>query len=124
MSRTLTSVDDMARIIAQHLEEYSEAIASDVKNVTRKVANKAKRELQQTSPERTGEYAKNWTTSVRSENSNSVEIAVHNKIYQLPHLLEKGHAKRGGGRVDAIPHIKPVEEEASENLEKEIKKVL
>ena len=42
----------------------------------------------------------------------------------LAHLLEHGHAKRGGGRVRAIPHIAPAEQTGIEELEKEIAKAL
>ena len=42
--------------------------------------------------------------------------------YSLTHLLENGHAKRGGGRVKAIPHIGKVNADVMEMVEKEILK--
>lgn len=59
------------------------------------------------------------------ETSNSLEVTVHSKNrYQLAHLLEHGHAKRGGGRVAARPHIAQTEQSAVETLESEIAKAL
>ena len=44
-------------------------------------------------------------------------IVRNKKYYYLTHLLEHGHAKKGGkGRVKAFVHIKPVEEYAQKAL--------
>ena len=44
--------------------------------------------------------------------------------YQIAHLLEHVHAKRGGGRVAARPHIAPAEQAGNEKLVKTIEQKL
>ena len=43
-----------------------------------------------------------------------VEGHIYSRKPGLPHLLEKGHAKIGGGRTAAYPHVKPAAELAFE----------
>ena len=59
------------------------------------------------------------------ETSQSLELTVYSKNrYQLAHLLEFGHAKRGGGRVAGKSHIAPAEEKGVRQLEEEIERSL
>lgn len=66
-----------------------------------------------------------WVATKQEESSQSLQMVVHSKDrYQLAHLLEKGHAKGGGGRVAARPHIAPAEQEGVELLQSLIEKAL
>ena len=85
----------------------------------KELAKSAVKQLKATSPKRTGRYASGWT---RKKKGNA--IIVHNKQYQLTHLLEKGHAKRGGGRVAARVHIAPVEKRVQSMAEPVLRKKL
>ena len=123
--RLMTSIDDMADEIMKGLQEYSELADTAMKKSVRKTATSVKKEISANAPKRTGKYAKSWTTKKVKENSHSLEITVHSKDrYRIAHLLEKGHAKRGGGRVAAIPHIAPAEENGADLLESLIEKEL
>ena len=107
------------------MEQYVSDNAEDMKDEARKIAKETVKQLKQTSPvgNGTGEHYKDgWTSKVESENSVSIDIRVHNrKKPWLTHLLEKGHAKRNGGRVPGIPHIAPAEKYAVEEYEKRLK---
>lgn len=84
-----------------------------------------KKDIQENAPKDTGAYAKSWSVKNVKETSNSIELVLHSRNrYQLSHLLEFGHAKRGGGRVPGKAHIAPAEERAGRTLEQEIEKAL
>lgn len=120
-----TKIDNLAQEIMEGLKEYADLASDDVKKAVRKAGNTVRKEIASTAPVDTGKYAKSWSVKKTKETSNSLEVTVHSKNrYQLAHLLEHGHAKRGGGRVAARPHIAQAEENAIETLETEIEKAL
>ncbi len=121
----MTSIDDMADEIMKGLTEYSELADSAMKKAVRKTATSVKNEISANAPVKSGRYKKSWTAKKTKENSHSLEMTVHSKDrYQIAHLLEKGHAKRNGGRVAAIPHIAPAEKNGADLLESLIEKEL
>jgi hypothetical protein len=121
----MTSIDDMASEIMKGLSEYADLADTEMKKAVRKTATTVKKEIMENAPVKSGAYKKSWTVSKVSENSHELQMTVHSKNrYQLAHLLEHGHAKRGGGRVSARPHIAPAEEKGAELLESLIEKAL
>lgn len=118
-------VDDLADEVMKGLQEYSTLAADTMKKAVRKAGNTVKKDIKENAPERTGKYKDSFKVTRRKETANVLEITVHSKDqYHLAHLLEKGHAKRGGGRVSAIPHIAPAEEKGVRQLISEIERGL
>ena len=118
-------MDQMADTIMDGLMEYAELAADVMNDCVKKAGNTVKKETQAGAPVRIGKYKKSWAVKRQRETSNTLEVVVHSRNrYQLTHLLEKGHAKRGGGRVRAIPHIAPAEEKGIRELEEGIKRGL
>ena len=124
MSDTCT-IDNLAKTIMEGLQEYADLASEDVKAAVRKAGKNVKADIAANAPKRTGAYSKSWTVKTQKETANSLEVVAHSKNrYQLAHLLEHGHAKRGGGRVAGKPHIAPAEEKAIKELEQEITRKL
>lgn len=118
-------IDQMAHVIMEGLQEYADLATEDMKAAVKKAGNKAKSDVQAGAPVMTGKYKKSWVVKTTKENANAMEVTVHSRNrYQLAHLLEFGHAKRGGGRTRAFPHIAPAEEAAAELLEREVEAAL
>lgn len=121
----MSSIDDLADLVMDGLREYSELADTAMKKAIRKTATSVRKEISENAPKDTGTYAKSWATKKVTENSHKLEMTVHSKNrYQIAHLLEHGHAKRGGGRINGKPHIAPAEENGADLLESLIKKEL
>ncbi len=118
-------IEQLSEAVMEGLTEYADLASAEVKRAVRKAGNTVKSDIQSSAPRRTGRYAKSWRTKTTSETTHSMEVTVYSPTrYMLAHLLEHGHAKRGGGRVRAIPHIAPAEEHGENQLMSDIEKAL
>ncbi len=120
------NIDQLAAEIAKGLAEYSQDVVEKVNVSSEKVGKAAVKQLRQTSPKKTGKYAKSWTMTTEKEIGQPHRRIIHAKAphYRLTHLLEYGHAKRGGGRVEGKPHIRPAEEMVIREFMAEVEEVI
>ena len=124
MGRTVR-IDDLANEVMEGLQEYADLATDSMTAAVKKTGNTVKTDITANAPERTGRYAKSWRAKTTKESATALEVTVYSPTrYMLAHLLEHGHAKRGGGRVAAIPHIAPAEQRGAEELEREIERSL
>lgn len=125
MASDRVKIDRLAAAVMEGLEEYADLSTDELKKAVRKAGTNVKKDIEANAPVKTGKYSKSWSVKTTKETSNSLELTVYSpKKYQLAHLLEFGHAKRGGGRTKAIPHIAPAEEKAVKELEQNIERAL
>ena len=116
MNRTV-SIDEMDSAIMEELEKYAELASDDLKAAVKETAASVRKDIQAGAPVDTGKYKKSWSVKNVHEDSESIDLVVHSRNrYQIAHLLEHGHAKRGGGRVAAKPHIAAAEQRGNEKL--------
>ncbi|CDN36857.1 MULTISPECIES: HK97 gp10 family phage protein [Bacillus cereus group] len=112
-------MNDFASELARELQRYANVVEEELLKAQEEVSDVAVEKLKQKSPKKTGAYRKGWR---KKKEGNGVVI--HNTQGQLTHLLEKGHAKAGGGRVPAKVHIRPVEEYVIDELPRRIERAV
>lgn len=117
MATKKVRIDEITKVVNDYLTNYREDIQEDVEEATNKVTKEAVKELKADSKEKFGNsgrdnpYYSGWTTKLQKKGKLKYHKVIWNKTnYQLTHLLEFGHAKRNGGRTEAKPHIKPIEQ--------------
>lgn len=117
----MASKIDLSKEVGRLLDEYGAEVTKSLQAIVPAVGKDAASKLRKESPRKTGRYKKGWTsTSTIIRTGASATVYGKSGTYQLAHLLEHGHAKRGGGRVPPVEHIKPVEEWAASELEKRV----
>lgn len=118
----LTPIDRLQAEVSAILEEYGDEVAENLDEITKEVGKRGTKALRSSSKGSfggSGKYARGWTYEVE-EGRLGTTVTLYNRTPGLPHLLENGHAKRGGGRVAGRSHIAPVEAELIESFEKEV----
>lgn len=124
MSETIQP-DELADAIMRNLQEYTDEVTAGVKKAQDDTAKECKANLEADSPDGARhKYKKGWKVTVTANTPLEEHTVIHNKEYQLTHLLENGHAKRNGGRTRAFPHIKPNEEKANAAFEKRVEEAI
>lgn len=120
-------IAELSKAIADELTLLQESSTQAVKQAAKETAADIRDDIKSNAPRgRYGKYAKSWRTRVTEETHTSITYTVHAGPdgYRLAHLLEYGHAKRGGGRTKAISHIKPAEERGVQEFENKIRSKL
>lgn len=110
---------DLTKEIMSALREYTDDVVEKVEKSADEISKKGVKLLKEKSPKKSGEYARGWSR-VKTKGG----YIIKNKKYQLTHLLEKGHAKVGGGRVPARVHIAPVEEQLTKEFVEAVEKAV
>ena len=121
------NADKLAAEIMQELDKFAEITTDDLKEIIKLVAKETSENLQETSPKRTGAYAKSWFRRLNPDQSiDCFSMVVYNRKphYRLAHLLEFGHSAMDGSFVSARPHIKAAEEKAVEWMDDQLTRKL
>lgn len=117
--------DQLASAIAGALEDYAACMEENMKSAVKNAGVATRDQIKATAPKNTGDYADSWAVKKTTESSTAYSVTVHSQNrYQLAHLLEFGHAKRGGGRTVAQPHLAAAEEFGAKQLESNIVRMI
>lgn len=117
----MAKMDSVTDQLIDIFDEVSDRVKGVMETSIKDVAKETALKLRNTSPQKTGDYAKGWKAGKQRHG----DWIVHNATdYQLTHLLENGHVirnKKGTyGRTHPIKHIEPVEEWAADELPRRI----
>lgn len=124
---TIDTLDDEMKKI---LKQYEDDVSSNMTTITKEITRKGVQALKESSRDKFGtvrkrkrKYASTWTSKMETGRLYTTGT-IYNNQPGLPHLLENGHAKAGGGRVEGRAHIRPVEEKIIRLYESEIMRKL
>ena len=127
MGSARTSVDQFAVAVNKILEKYGDDVRDNLDDIVKDITKEGVKTLKNQARAAvggTGKYAAGWTSTVETGRTSAQGTIYNGRLPGLPHLLEHGHANRGGGRTAGRVHIAPVEEELINEFEAQVKSKL
>ena len=123
------NIDRLADEVVKALEEFRDVTVDVMKDAVDRTAKETVEDIRgnvdSSGIKGSGKYRKSWAVKkdagARGRYAYAKVVYAKAPHYRLTHLLEHGHAKIGGGRVPAYPHVKTAEESAQERLAQYIK---
>ena len=120
-----TPSDKLGEALSKILDDYAKDTIKDVSGLVKKFAQKGAQAVKSEAKAKgwgeTTNYADGWTSRFETGRLSAQGTIYNKNAPGLPHLLEKGHALRNGGRTRAIVHIAPVEEKITDEFVKAVK---
>ena len=121
-SNKRVTLQQLPDAINEILKEYEGDILRNLPEITEQVGKKGVTALKNESKSKFNgkKYAGGWRSQTEKTRLGATVTIYNGKLPGLPHLLEHGHAKRGGGRVEGRAHIAPVEKKLIKEYERKI----
>lgn len=126
-------IDDLTKALQEIAARSSKEVVDKIHKGIDRISRETLQEVKEQSPVyegkskklKKGKYRDSWETSTLDRNGTHRKT-VHNKQYQLVHLLELGHltrkgtghtAGKGREKTRAFKHVEPVEQHAEEKVD-------
>lgn len=120
-------IDQLTVEVDKILQKYGDDVKDNLNDIVRDISKKGAKTLKSESSGTfggSGKYASGWTSQAETGRTSAQGTIYNQRLPGLPHLLEHGHANRGGGRTPGRVHIAKVEEALIKEFESKVKSKL
>lgn len=116
--------DELVNALVDTAQQYTDEFKETLEEELEKIGKEAVKEVKALSPVykgkskklKKGSYRRGWRYVI-TKNRGAFKVTVHNKHYQLTHLLENSHLNRDGTTYSAPnPHISVANQHAEEKV--------
>lgn len=111
----VVKASQLSKSIADILSEFNDVTSDTLSEVKKATAFEGRRLVRDRSNVDTGDYRKGWRYK-KTKGTKDTYVIYNKTDWQLTHLLEKGHAKVGGGLTKAYPHIGPTADDLAKGI--------